>query len=247
METSNGTKKFYLPDGTNWVTIREQNGHDDDILSNPTKVLTSFSQFVSAIVVDSSYGGKLTEEFVNLMPSNNKWAIIFQSRMFSISDTVNFKYDWGEEGGVVSYEQDLKELIFDDYSQTPTEEEMTAKPFAIPYYPTVDTTFVTQSGKQIKFQLLDTNGELFVTKLDPEQSTRNKDLIARNISVMIDGQWEKIQNFSNFTKREMIEIRSYIEGADPTFTGTIPVPSKTGKVIYLSVLGMQDFFFPEAF
>ena len=58
METlvNSNAMKVNLPDMNAYVYIREQNGEDDDILSNPIKseTLSNFSEFISRIVVDTN-------------------------------------------------------------------------------------------------------------------------------------------------------------------------------------------------
>lgn len=55
--------EFTVPSGYKYV-IREQNGADDDILSNPVeaRTLRNISRFIAAIVVSTDYtqNGKLT-------------------------------------------------------------------------------------------------------------------------------------------------------------------------------------------
>ena len=130
------TKTFVSPSGK-YYTIREQNGEDEEILSNEAdaKNLMNITKFIAGIVTETDFteSGKLTIKDALDMPLLDRMAVIFQSRIFSLGDTVNFEYDWCEENDKVVYEQDLKEFLFDDYSQVPSNEELEAKPDAIPY------------------------------------------------------------------------------------------------------------------
>ena len=76
------------------------------------------------------------------IPLLDRYAIIFQSRIFSLGNTLEFEYNWGklpnDKDDTVLYEQDLHEFLFSDYSKVPTEEELDAKPDAIPYYPQME-------------------------------------------------------------------------------------------------------------
>ena len=104
------TLKFVTPSG-HLVSIREQNGADDDILSNPVEAsnLMNLSRFISAIVVEADYyeNGKLTVEQAHNLPVLDRYAILFNSRIFSLGEILDFDYDWKENGGKASYEQDL--------------------------------------------------------------------------------------------------------------------------------------------
>lgn len=69
---------FKLPSGYE-VTIREQNGEDDDILSNPVdaKTFMNISKFIAGIVTDTDITATrlLTPEDVQKMPSLDRYAI----------------------------------------------------------------------------------------------------------------------------------------------------------------------------
>lgn len=156
------TFRFVAPSGY-FYEIREQNGADEDILSNPVdaRTLMNLTKFISAIVVKTDFTakGKLSVEDALALPVNDRYAIIIQSRIFSLGEEVSFEFDWGKEfGGKVMYGQDLHELLFDDYSVSPSEEEVEKKPEAIPYYPMGkklrDHQIFTSSGKELLFDCM---------------------------------------------------------------------------------------------
>ena len=132
---------FKLPSGYE-VTIREQNGEDDDILSNPVdaKTFMNISKFIAGIVTDTDITATrlLTADDVQKMPSLDRYTIMINSRIFSLGKTLEFRYDWEgpAEGQVrtIDYEVDLKEEFLFDYGTIPTMQEMEAKPNAIPFY-----------------------------------------------------------------------------------------------------------------
>lgn len=237
-------KTVYLPSG-NWVTIREQNGADDDVLSNPTKLIYAFSEFISGIVLDSSFPSKiLTEEQVNLLPTNDKYAILYHSRIHSLGNMVYFDYDWGNQGGKIEYSQDLNEYLL-DYKNPPVEEEIKAKPNAIPYIPNeIELEFTTTYGKKLKFNRLNTHGENYIMTLGKEKLTKNVDLFARNMEMEVDGRWVKIENFKLFPAKEMIEIRNYVTIADPLFQGMCEIQNYAGEKQEIHLMATQDFFYP---
>lgn len=243
---------FTVPSGYTY-TIREQNGADDDILSNPAEVadLMNISRFIAGIIVDTDYTSsrKITPEEVHKLPVLDKWAILFKSRIHSLGNILEFEYDWGKEnGGKVNYEQDLNEYLF-DYSQEPTEELINSKPEAIPYYPLgkqyKNIEFTTSKGNILKFDLITTHGENYIAKLPLDKRTKNQALIARGICLNVDGKWEKITNFSMFGVKEMSEIRLKVAAIDPTFRGTTIVenPNYPDERTEISLLAAKDFFF----
>ena len=118
------TCEFTAPSGFKY-SIREQNGADEDILSNPmdSKNLMNLTKFIQAIVVDTDFtpNRRLTVEDADSIPLNDRYHIIFMSRIFSLGEEVDFEYNWGQNGGVVSYGQPLKEMVFEDYGTLPTD------------------------------------------------------------------------------------------------------------------------------
>lgn len=247
---------FKLPSGYE-VTIREQNGEDDDILSNPVeaKTLMNISRFLSGIVVDTDYNSrrKLSPEDIQNMPSLDRYVILMNSRIFSIGKELEFDYDWSTGEGkhdTIGYTLDLDEEFLFDYSTTPTEEEMEAKPRAIPFYPSgkqqKDLKITTSSGKELTFDLLNATGEAYVLGLPDSERTKNQELIARNLKLKVGDQYEVVKNFRMFSVKDMLEIRSHIRAYDPVFPGLTEIKHPvSGKAILIPVLGLDNFFFPR--
>lgn len=243
-------KEFTTPSG-HVVTIREQNGADDDILSNTVEAATlmNLSRFIAGIVVKADYyeNGKLNAEQAHKLPALDRYAILFQSRIFSLGDTIDFTFDWRDRGGQVQYEQDLNEFLY-DYSKEPTEEELEEKPNAIPFYPGgkkfKDFELTTSSGKLVRFDLLTASGEAWAANLPAEKQTRNAGLLARKLRLLVNDKWETVSNFSMFSVKDMIEIRREVLTWDPVFTGntTIENPS-THDTAEVNVVSMKDFFY----
>lgn len=247
------TFTFMTPSGYE-VTIREQNGEDDDILSNPVEAqsMMNLSRFIANIIISCNYNerGKLTPKEAHELPALDRYCILFNSRKFSLGETVDFTYDWGaENGGKQDYTQELDEFLF-DYSRVPTEEEVMAKPNAIPFYPMgnqfKDITFETSTGKKLKFDLLNARAEAYILELPMDQRTKNKELVARNLMLEVDGKWDKVTNFRMFSVKEMREIRNEVIGNDPVFMGltTIENPKVPGQSTEISIVALKDFFYP---
>lgn len=107
------TLDLVAPSGYKY-TIREQNGADEDILSNPvdSKDLTNLAKFIAAIVVSTDFtkSGKLTVEQSRAIPALDRNYILIKNRMFSMGDTVEFDYTFND-GTSYGFEQDLNELV----------------------------------------------------------------------------------------------------------------------------------------
>lgn len=243
--------EFTTPSGHH-VKIREQNGADDDILSNPVEASTlmNISRFVAGIVVECDYNDtkKLTADQAHSLPALDRYCILFNSRIFSLGETMEFEYDWGENGGKVTYEQDLREFLF-DYSTTPTAEELDAKPNAIPFYPERDSirdlAFTTESGKELMFDLMTARGEAWVANLPLEKQTKNMIFVARDLRLKVNDKYEKVTNFSLFSMKDMRDIRNNILAVDPIFMGITEIENPVTKErAEVSVVAMKDFFYP---
>ena len=124
------TTTFIVPSGAEYE-IREQNGEDEGVLSNQADAqkLMNITKFLAGIIVHSSVtGGACSVKQVLEIPLLDRYAIIFQSRIFSLGNTLEFEYNWGKlpngNDDKVLYEQDLNEFLFSDYSKVPTEEEL---------------------------------------------------------------------------------------------------------------------------
>lgn len=249
------TMEFIAPSGFKYV-IREQNGEDEDILTNPkdARDLTNLIKFVASLVVDTNYtkSGKLTLEDAKNMPLLDKYCILIQNNIFSLGGKLEFDHTF-QDGSTFTFEQDLKELVFEDYTEFPTDEELNAKPDAVPYYPLMPNGDITKimgithtlsSGKEVKFDVMTSSSEQYILRLPEEKRTRNAELMARNLRLQVNGNWEKVTNFRSFSMADMKELRKIISEVDPVFAGTVVLENPRDpniKELY-SLLGNPDFF-----
>lgn len=245
--------EFTLPSGYK-VTIREQNGADDDLLSNPSEAqdLTNLSRFIASIVVNTDYtkSGKLTIADAKNLPILDRYCILFNSRIFSLGNELDFGYDWGKDnGGKITYAQNLEDFIF-DYAVIPSDAEMDAKPDAIPFYPEgknlANIPIKLDTGKELLFDILNGNSEAYLVNLPLDKRTKNQELIARNLRLKVNDNWEKVTNFAVFSVKEMMQIRKAVASMDPIFQGTTTIENpKTGQTTTISIVAMPGFFYPE--
>lgn len=254
METNFRTHVFVAPSGFSY-TIREQNGEDEDILSNPrdAKDLTNLVKFIASLVIETNFtaNGKLSLEDARKLPLLDKYCILLQNRIFSIGAIMEFDHTF-QDGSSYTFEQDLNELLFEDYTSYPSDEELEAKPYALPFYVSYpngdhsklkDIPFNTGSGKNLTFDYMDSNSEKYLLMLPEEKRTRNAELIARNLKLEVNGKYEKVTNFRMFSIKDMQDIRRIISANDPVYTGNIILehPSTGVKETY-NILGNPDFF-----
>lgn len=249
----NRTLTFIAPSGASY-TIREQNGEDDDILSNPSTAsnLMNLSYFMSSIIVDQTYFPNkktLSAEDVLNLPCNDRYAILINSRIHSIGNLLEFTYDWGNNLGKQTYEVDLNEFVFNKPLSEITDEDLENKPEAIPMYLNESLTDIPISleGKELIFDVMTGVGEQYQLELPLDKRTANQKIIARNLRLKVDGKYERVTNFKMFSVKEMREIRKAIAESDPLFTGNTKVvhPSNPDIVSYVNIMGLPGFFWQE--
>lgn len=235
------------------VTIREQNGADDDVLSNAADAtnLVNLNKFLSGIIL--SYDGKaLTPEDILEVPLLDKYCILFNSRIHSLGADLDFTYNWGPPIGEVAYKEDLFNFIF-DYSEAPTPEILLSKPNAIPFYPLLrqkkDLEYISPfSERKFLYDIITGKGEQYLLNLPLHEQTKNKELVARNLRwVSESGMITPVVDFSSFTPKELSDLRRHINAMDPVFGGQMDVPNPMNPqdVRKVPILSTPGFFFLE--
>lgn len=254
MDMTLRTLVFTAPSGR-LFEIREQNGEDEEIITNPvdSKNLMNLTKYISAIVVktNATKSGRLTIEDALKLPLLDRYCILFNSRIFSLGEEVEFTYKWDNKDSV-TYSQDLREFLF-DYAVLPIEQEMEEKPNAIPYYlgrkgedgfTLMQYTEELNSGKVIQFELMDGEKESQMVQLLPSKLTRHSTLLLRNLKLKVDDKFEKVENFSLFSSRDMAEIHRLVNTVDPIFHGYTQIENpETGNMIDYPIMAAPDFFY----
>tara|TARA_R100000656_G_scaffold113262_1_gene85560 strand:+ start:58 stop:840 length:783 start_codon:yes stop_codon:yes gene_type:complete len=248
------TKELTTPSGFK-VTIREQNGNDDDIISNANdaKDLTNLDKFISSLVIKTdlpyAINNRIPLKDMGKMLLRDKYFIIFASRIHSISKDMDFTFQWDNEHEPVHYNENLEIFIWDYSKEFPSkpEDEGYYKHKILPYPKDAHDKIehVLTSGKNIRFELLKNKGEKYLMKLD--SITRNSAFKARYLERKIDNDWVTVENFSQFTKKDMSEISKLIKDIDPDFTGitVLENPDNPGEEINFPIMKTESFFYPE--
>lgn len=252
------TFTFVAPSGTEY-TIREQNGQDEEIISNQAEARRgmSITNYLQGIILSTSRkASKLTIKEVMGLPTLDRMCIILQSRIFSLGEELEFSHRWpkGEDTDQFDefeYSQDLQEYLLSDYAnpENITEEELQVKPKALPVYvqdPFIPIEHTLKSGKHIRFHASNGYTELAVIKLRDTEQTRNSELILRELELEVDGKWERVLNFALFSSRDMGELRKLVNTVDPTADPTTVISNpETGEKLTLSLFAIPTFFFLE--
>lgn len=251
-----GEKKELLLPSRFSVTIREQNGNDDEILSNKSlaKDLSNLDMFISSLVLKTDLpfakAGKLSSTDVGNMLLRDKYFIVFASRVHSIGPEVKFDFDWGKEnGGVKSYVDNIESYLWDYNEPFPEEGDENYNPYRIEPYgeePYGTKEIVLTSSKKLRFHLLNGKSEKILLKEPMEKQSRLSEIKARNLEQETNGKWEKVDNFSFFTKKDMTELNFIINTMDAPFAGLTEIENpKNGEVIYYPIIKAENFLYPE--
>lgn len=251
-------KQLVLPSGYE-VTIREQNGHDDDILSNASTVqdLSNIDIFLSSLIIQTDLpfatGGKLSTADMGKMLLRDKYYLLFASRIHSMGNIIKFTFDWGKDnGGEVEYVDDLNNFVWDYSKPMPEKDDEAYYPYRIEPYVGVGGAahgkqeIKLQSGKELRFELLNGKAEKVLLKLKREEQTRNSEIKARGLELKHEGSWVKVDNFVYFTKRDMAELHKKINELDPSFRGITELENpQTKEITYFPIMNTTSFFYPE--
>jgi len=239
------------------VTIREQTGEDDDILSNAKGVIdgTSTNKFIAGIVVqtDLTENGKMNLDTARNLKLCDKYFIMIASRIFSIGQTLKFTYEWPEPKGLeVDYEEDLGLYIWEYHNEAmpfPGPEDEEYYKYRIKQHPhgkDESRKITLASGKKVRYNFMNGVAEKYLMELPQDRQSVNAELFSRGVAQEINKAWVPVQNFKGFTPNDMRELRNDIKANDPDLALITELyhPVDGSRVDYL-IVGTNDFFYPR--
>ena len=245
-----------LPCGTK-VTIREQNGNDDDVISSPGSdkdLSLPLNKFIAGLILKHDFNFKskevITMKEVLDIPLRSKYFILLASRIFSISPTIKFRWDWKNGKPPVAYEEDLTVYLWDYNRDFPSEMDPDYFSERIQPYPPSNfdkyRELELSSGKKIRYKYLDGHGENYLLGLSENERAINSPLKARELNIWLEGDWSPVTNFKDFKNYEMSEIRRDIDINDKPFDGFTNITNPyNGEALQIPLLSIPDFFFPR--
>lgn len=235
--------------------IREQNGNDDDILSNPERMrdLSNIDDFLHAICIKEIISEKevpVTFESIVNMAQKDRFHLLIFSRVHSLGKDIKFNYHWDDEDTPTTYIDDLSQYLHDYSKPFPEAGEEGYFKYRIPPYPekiTEPFSLTTKSGKHFRFNVMTRQGEKMLLNLGPNQVTKNAELKARNLEYKSEtGEWITVENFFMFSKMDMIEIHKAVLEVDPNYNllTELEHPKDKERKILFPIMSSADFFFP---
>lgn len=218
--------------------IRETTGADDDILSSVEDPVEMLNKYLASILQSIGGVSPVKPSDIKNLRLRDKYFILIKSRMFSLGETLHFKHDWGNDIPPEEYSIDLSPFVWGDPEEAG---EDSLKP-----YPNESCmSKELSSGKSVRMNFMDGNGESLLMKKAPNARSINMQLVARNLQVLQEGEWVKVLNFREFTGREMAEVRAIYEENDPPVEGLIELVNPVSmQPEQISLLEIKDFFFP---
>jgi len=251
------TKQILVPSGRRFI-LREQNGDDDDILSNPSTGAdgSNIDYYIAGIVVKEIINDKevtFSLEQAKSLLKKDMIAIIFESRIHNLGNILKFKFDFGDDPvvgkGIIGYEEELSQYLHDYTKPFPlTEEDEGYFKFKIPPYPESaygKFEMTTDSGKRVRINLMNREGMKFILGTKDEETTKNTELKARNLELFTENNWLKVENFSPFSPRDMVNIIAWVKEIDPDYNAITEIAHPVTKYkLNYTLTNSTDFFYP---
>lgn len=252
-ETNNSgnTCKVILPSGK-VVTLREQNGGDDETVSLMSNAVsgTNVSKFLAGLVLEDSEIGNNKPSYgdIEKWKLSDKYYAILKSRIHSIGDMVNFDFKCPQVGcksKLTPYTEDLT-LLDSDLSQPPPEKDY--NPYKIKPYPYRSDThreFTLSSGKKVRYEYKTSKSEQKLLEMDQNSISKVTEFTVRNLEIFTGDKWVLVTAFSGFSAKDMKELRKDVSINDPQFEAISEVTcAQCGTVHKIPLIAQRDFFFP---
>jgi hypothetical protein len=247
------TEKVTLPSGR-VVTIRETNGADDEILSSSQEGDEidgeGVIRFLASIIdhdetlTHKPLAADVAEYFIS-----DKYYLLFYQRIMNLGHELHFEYScqnpsckYCKEKTRYQLEEDLRPFIT-DFSKPEGLTALQAKPYPLKSKNPID--FTLNSGKQVRYSVMDSNLEKAELDMPPGKRNKNTQLVIRRLQLLDNGKWINQLNFHAFSSREMNQIRNHIAKHDPLFHPIVYFDCPNCKQQYaVPILGMAAFFWP---
>lgn len=253
------TSSFYTPSRFK-VTVREQNGADDDILTKmkDNKDGTAMHKYIAQIITEcEGYTKPLTSEDIAKWKVRDKYYVVYKSRRFSLGDELTFDHLF--EGDIIphNFTEDLGKYDWDfSKDKNPkTKGEDGYDPNIFQPYPlevkeyAPELTLVrrsTQNEWKIRYKYLTGVAEREALGMNIEEMAINDKLRLREIELSrTSNAWQSIEVFDMLSADEMRQIRTHLALHDPDFNMTTEVKNPlTGAKEKPGIMQVDGFFFP---
>jgi hypothetical protein len=185
------------------------------------------------------------------MRIRDKYAILIFSRIQSLGSELRFQYTWPGYEQPTIYVEDLNNFIADYSKPVPKEGEPGYFAERIAPYEFSDGRYreiQLSSKKEIRYLYSNGYTEKYMLDLSEEDLHRNSELYSRKLSIKVGNDWVKVEKLSDFSIRDLQEIRKDIKEFDRNYNllTEISNPRNPFEKQFIPIVGIEDFFFQEA-
>lgn len=233
----------------NKVTIREQTGDDEEILSRATseKGANVLAYLASVIIHDEELGRKPLTTDVGLYQPNDINYLLFKCRRHNLGDDFKFEHtcENPECGCTQNYLEDLKIFDGDLFSKDYKPHRFGVR--ANPSGNIKSLEFTLASGKQLRMNILSQTAQTTALDMPADKRTVMQNFYARNLEMLYNDQWIEVTSFMGFGPKETTELRNILKNSDilnefAPLAHIVCPECKTPD--YINILLHSDFFFP---
>lgn len=243
------TREVTLPDQSK-VTIRLQNGNDEDILSRSSdSQLDNISKFLAAIIVSPE---GLTGKDIEKWKVSNKYYLLLASRVFNFGSEFTFSHTFEMNGKQVTtnFTEELDKYLVDFSNPEEVEKAKLNNPLICkPYlFGTASTREIElPTGKKVRYEFLTGVGENMINNIPKNQLKINDVLRARNLSIwdQESNTYKTIKDYANLTSRELAIIRKDITENDFQYGMEMDIELPDGQTERSIMIQYTEFFFPQ--
>lgn len=254
------TAEITQPSGRK-VLIREWNGGDEDILTQGSGATdgSSVHNFIaSCIVKDLTTGRKPTVAEVESWGIKDKYYTMMKIRILTLGSKIKFYHACSSETcdfinpAGSPWSEDLNIFDWDmSKAEPPKEGEegyIKLSPFAITKYAKgmdKQVTITLSSGKLLRYNILDSKGELLQLAIPRKQTKKSDGLIVRNLEIQIKGEWVPVKDFRLFSARDTQELWKDLADNDSGFAAMAEITCpKCGMQELINLFTEPSFFNP---
>lgn len=245
------------------ITIREYNAADEDIMSKKGNINdgASVHNFIASVVVkDNTTGTRPTVEDIEKWGIKDKYYTLLKIRIHTLGNKMKFhhacnnaKCDFVTEQAS-PWVEDLNDFDWDlNLTKPPKDTEpgynKKLSNYVITKYAqglALEVTVTLSSGKILKYNILDSNGEKFILSIPDNLQVKSDGLRARNLQLYHKNEWLPIKSFSLFSAKDSLELWDSIMANDNAFMVVSEITCPKCQMRELLNLMTHPSFFAQA-
>jgi hypothetical protein len=252
--------EILLPSGRK-VTIRENNGDDEELLSKVANAKGNLNMriYLSSIIVQDSETkpDKLTPvEHMGNMKCRDAYYLMYKQRLINLGPQLTFektcalttcKHKTEYDMEVDEFDRDLT-LNNEEFKAKMKETNSPYSDYIVENYPSGNDSIIEKvlsSGKKIRFKILTLKLEYWRLEQPFENQSNNTIIYERELEYWDENKWVIAKNLKMFSSRDLKEIRGLIDAYDSRFQPLVEYECEKCKSPGVdNLFQMNDFFYP---